>query len=55
MEKIEVKISELEAKLVIVASDAEALQVVNDDLLLLHAEKDKYEEEWLQVTLLLEP
>ena len=55
MEKVEVKITELEAKLEILASDAESLQVVNDDLLLLHAEKDKYEEEWLQVTLLLEP
>jgi ATP-binding cassette subfamily F protein uup len=55
MEKVDVKISELEAKLEIVASDAAGLQVVNDDLLLLHAEKNKFEEEWLQVTLLLEP
>ena len=55
MEKVDVKISELEVKLEILASDAEGLQVVNDDLLSLHAEKNKYEEEWLQVTLLLEP
>jgi ATP-binding cassette subfamily F protein uup len=55
MEKVDVKISELEAKLEILASDAAGLQVVNDDLLSLHAEKNKYEEEWLQVTLLLEP
>ena len=55
MEKVDVKISELEAKLEIVASDAAGLQVVNDDLLSLHAEKNKFEEEWLQVTLLLEP
>jgi ATP-binding cassette subfamily F protein uup len=54
MEKVEAKITELEAKLEIVASDVEGLQVVNDDLLLLHAEKDKFEQEWLQVTLLLE-
>jgi ATP-binding cassette subfamily F protein uup len=55
MEKIDVKIIELEAQLEIVASDAAGLQVVNDDLVSLHAEKSKYEEEWLQVTLLLEP
>jgi ATP-binding cassette subfamily F protein uup len=55
MEKVDVKISELVVKLEILASDAEGLQVVNDDLLSLHAEKNKYEEEWLQVTLLLEP
>ena len=55
MEKVDVKISELEVKLEILAFDAEGLQVVNDDLLSLHAEKNKYEEEWLQVTLLLEP
>ena len=55
MEKVDAKIIELEAQLEIVASDAEGLQAVNDDLLSLHAEKNKYEEEWLQVTLLLEP
>jgi ATP-binding cassette subfamily F protein uup len=54
MEKIDLKIIELEAQLEIVASDAVGLQAVNDDLLSLHAEKNKYEEEWLQVTLLLE-
>ena len=55
MEKVDAKIIELEAQLEIFASDAAGLQVVNDDLLSLHAEKNKYEEEWLQVTLLLEP
>jgi ATP-binding cassette subfamily F protein uup len=55
MEKVDVKIIELEAQLEIVASDAAGLQVVNDGLVSLHAEKSKYEEEWLQVTLLLEP
>ena len=55
MEKVDAKIIELEAQLEIVASDAAGLQAVNDDLLSLHAEKNKYEEEWLQVTLLLEP
>jgi ATP-binding cassette subfamily F protein uup len=55
MEKVDVKISELEVKLEIFASDAAGLQAANDDLLSLHAEKNKYEEEWLQVTLLLEP
>jgi ATP-binding cassette subfamily F protein uup len=55
MEKVDAKIMKLEAQLEIVASDAAGLQAVNDDLLSLHAEKNKYEEEWLQVTLLLEP
>jgi len=55
MEKVDAKIIELEAQLEIVASDAAGLQAVNDDLLSLHGEKNKYEEEWLQVTLLLEP
>ncbi len=54
MEKADSRILELEAEQETAAFDADRLQEIVEELLLARSEKEKLEEEWLQVTLSLE-
>jgi ATP-binding cassette subfamily F protein uup len=54
MEKADTRIAELEAEQDTAAFDAERLHAITGELATLRSDKDKLEEEWLQVTLSLE-
>ena len=54
MEKADTRIAELEAEQDTAAFDAERLHAITGELATLSSDKDKLEEEWLQVTLSLE-
>ncbi len=54
MAKADSRIAELEAEQENAAFDADRLHAITDELIVLRAEKDKLEEEWLQTIVLLE-
>ena len=54
MEKAHTRIVELEKEQESAAFDANRLQAIGEELVRTRLEKDKLEEEWLQVTLSLE-
>jgi ATP-binding cassette subfamily F protein uup len=54
LEKFDTRISELNLEQESSAFDADRLVAISSELLELHSEKAKLEEEWLQVTLSLE-
>ena len=54
MEKADTRIAELVAEQENAAFDADRLHAITDELIVLRAEKDKLEEEWLQTIVLLE-
>ena len=54
MEKADIRIAELETEQEKEAFDADRLHEITDELKIARAEKDKLEEEWLHVTVLLE-
>ena len=54
MEKADIRIAELETEQEKAAFDADRLHEITDELKIARVEKDKLEEEWLHVTVLLE-